>query len=108
MLFRSYGLIYHWSATKQLGLDMGGKVLESDYTSGNENNPTGQNSSLRDDVEYSLSAGVTYAFNPHLSASLTYTYDIGDNGFNNLPSNLASAYRKFDHQLVSVGLQYKF
>lgn len=104
----SYGLTYHWSATKQLGLDLGGKVQEADYTSGNENNPTGQNSSLRDDVEYTLSAGVTYAFNPHFSATVTYSYDIGDNGFNNLPSNLASAYREFDHQLVSFGLQYKF
>ena len=104
----SYGLTYHWNATKQLGLDLGGKVQEADYTSGNENNPTGQNSSLRDDIAYTLSGGLTYAFSPHFSASLTYTYDIGDNGFNNLPANLASAYREFDHQLVSLGLQYKF
>jgi opacity protein-like surface antigen len=104
----TYALTYHWNASKQLGLDLGGKVLEADYTEGNEVNPTGQNSSLRDDMEYEVSAGVTYAFNSHLSANLAYTYDLGDNALNNLPASLGPAYRGFEHQVVSLGLQYKF
>ena len=109
----SYALTYHWNATKQLGLDLGGKVMESDYTQGNEDGVlvSTQNSSLRDDMEYEVSAGVTYAFNTHFSANLAYTYDLGDNALNNLPAgNLANSapWRSFKRQLVSLGLQYKF
>ncbi len=109
----TYALAYHWNATKQLGLDLGGKVLEADYTGGNEDGVTvsSQNSSLRDDVEYEVSVGVTYAFNTHFSANLAYTYDLGKNALNNLPAGnlaLASDYRNFEHQVVSLGLQYKF
>jgi opacity protein-like surface antigen len=106
----TYGLTYHWNATKQLGLDLGGKVLEGDYTVGNEVTPTstGQNSSLRDDMEYEISAGVTYAFTKHLSANLAYTYDVGANAMNNLPASLGPEYRNFEHQVASIGLQYKF
>ena len=32
----AYALTYHWNATRQLGLDLGGKVLETDYTEGND------------------------------------------------------------------------
>ena len=89
-------------------MDLGGKVLEADYTAGNETNPAGQNSSLRDDMEYEVSAGVTYAFNSHFSANLAYTYDAGANAMNNLPAKLGPAYRNFEHQVVSLGLQFKF
>jgi hypothetical protein len=104
----TFALAYHWNATKQLGLDLGGKILEGDYTSGNEVNPGGQNSSLRDDREYEISAGVTYAFTTRFSASVAYIYDLGDNVLNNLPASLGPAYRDFDHQVASLGLQYKF
>jgi len=104
----TYALAYHWNATKRLGLDLGGKVLEADYTAGNEKNPAGQNSGLRDDMEYEISAGVTYAFNSHLSANLAYTYDVGANAQNNLPASLGPAYRNFEHQVVALGLQFKF
>jgi hypothetical protein len=109
----TYALAYHWKATKQLGWDLGGKVLEADYTGGNEDGVTvkSQNSSLRDDVEYEVSTGVTYAFNTHFSANLAYTYDLGKNALNNLPAGnlaLSSDYRNFEHQVVSLGLQYKF
>jgi hypothetical protein len=104
----TYALTYHWAATKQLGLDLGGKVLEADYTGGNEVNPAGQNSSLRDDMEYEVSAGVTYAFTKHLSANLAYTYDVGANALNNLPASLGPAYRNFEHQVVALGLLFKF
>jgi opacity protein-like surface antigen len=104
----TFALAYHWNTTKKLGLDLGGKILEGDYTSGNEVNPGGQNSSLRDDREYEISAGVTYAFTTSFSANLAYTYDLGDSAMNNLPASLGPAYRDFEHQVVSLGLQYKF
>ena len=104
----TYGLTYHWNATKRLGFDLGGKVQESDYTIGNEVTPSGQNSSLRDDLEYEFSGGVTYAFNSHFSANLAYNYDIGANGFDNLPASLGPSYRDFKHQLVSLGLRFNF
>jgi opacity protein-like surface antigen len=105
----SYALTYHWSATKQLGLDLGGKVLEADHTEGNDY--AGTAPSLRDDMEYEVSAGVTYAFNSHFSATLAYTYDLGNSVLNNLPAGnlaLSSAYRDFEHQVVALGVQFKF
>jgi opacity protein-like surface antigen len=102
----TYTLAYHWKATRQLGFDLGGKVLEGDYTEGTDN--SGSAPSLRDDSEYEVSAGVTYAFTTNFSANLAYTYDVGVNNLDNLPANLAPAYRNFEHQVVSLGLQYKF
>lgn len=103
----SYALTYHWSATKQLGLDLGGKILEADYTEGNDYLGASQ-PSHRDDLEYEISTGVTYAFNTHFSANLGYTYDLGDTALNNLAANLAPGYRSFEHNVASLGLQYKF
>jgi hypothetical protein len=39
---------------------------------------------------------------------LVYAYDLGDNALSNLPVTLGPAYRDFEHQAVSLGLQYKF
>jgi opacity protein-like surface antigen len=103
----TFALAYHWSATKKLGVDLVGKYLESDYTM-SEASLTA-NSCIRDDVEYTVSAGLTYAFTPHLIASAMYTYNLGRN-VDNLPASVAATeeYRDFDQQLVSLGLQYKF
>jgi hypothetical protein len=101
-----YAVTYHYSATKQLGLDLGGKIQEADFTSGSDN--TGSAPSQRDDRQYSVSAGATYAINAHLSASLTYAYDLGENVKGSLPAAMQSGYHDFEHQLVSLGLQYKF
>src|ERR1017187_5227632 len=101
-----FALTYHWRATDQLGFDLGGRIQEADFTSGNE--ITGSASSRRDDRQYTLSAGVSYAFTAHFNASLTYAYDLGQNVLGNLPSNLEPDYRKFTHNLISFGLGYKF
>jgi opacity protein-like surface antigen len=108
----TYALTYHWNATQQLGLDLGAKYLFSDYNTGAAN-LTGVTSatpgqSQRNDAVYSLSAGVSYAFTHNLSANLCYTYDLGRNQQDNLPASGYADYREFDHQLVSLGLQYKF
>jgi len=102
----TFALNYHWNVTKQLGFDLGGKILEADFTSGNE--VSGTAPSRRDDRQYTISTGVTYALNPHLSASLSYAYDLGDNVLANLPATLEPGYRDFNHHLVMVGMQYKF
>jgi len=98
----SYALAYHWNATKQLGFDLSAKYAEGDYTEATDSQ------CLRDDAMYSLSAGVGYAFTSHFSASLTYGYDLGRNQQDNLPASGYASYRDFDHQLVSLGAQWKF
>ena len=101
----SYTLTYHWNATKQLGFDLTGKAGESDYNYSSVVKTS--NSCLRDDIMYSLSAGVTYAFTPHFSTTLGYTYDFGRNLQDNVPAP-GPGYREFDHQLVTLSAQYKF
>ncbi len=103
----TYASAYHWNAIRQLGLDLGGKVLETDCTGGNDYLGATQ-PSHRDDMEYELSAGVTCTFTEHLSANLAYTYDVGANAMSNLPANLGPEYCNFEHQVASLGLQYKF
>ncbi len=99
-------LNYRWNATKHLGLDLGGKVLEARYE-GNDFLGATQ-PSRRDDLEYEVSVGVSYAFNSHFSANLAYTWDLGVNGQAGLPASLGPDYREFEHQVVSLGVQYKF
>jgi hypothetical protein len=100
----TYSLAYHLNATKQLGLDLAAKYANADYTCGSAAK-TG-NSSLRDDAMYSLSAGASFAFSPHISASLGYTYNLG----RNLQDNVGTLvdYRQFNQQLVSLGAVFKF
>jgi opacity protein-like surface antigen len=108
----TYALTYHWNATRQLGLDLGAKYLFADYNSGAANltgvTATSPGQSQRDDAVYSLTAGVSYAFTPNLSASLNYAYDLGRNQQDNLPLKGYADFRDYDHQMVSLGLQYKF
>jgi opacity protein-like surface antigen len=102
----TFALAYHWNATKQLGLDLGGRVQEADFSSGND--LAGLAPSLRDDIQYTVSAGVNYAFTPRLNAGLTCSYDLGGNLLNHLPPQYEASYRDFEHLLVSLGVQYKF
>ncbi len=99
-------LVYHVNATKEIGIDLGIKYLEANYTMGND--VAGSAPSRRDDLDKGASAGVTYAFTKKLSVGVTYTYDKGSNGLGNLPANLFAAYRDFDHNVVSASIQYKF
>jgi hypothetical protein len=105
----SYDLDYRWNATKQLAFDLDAKIQEADYTGGNDV-ATGTDPSLRSDRLYAISPGVSYAFTPQLSASLNYTYDAGNNELYTLPAKIGAtgAYRNYIHQVVSLGLLYKF
>jgi opacity protein-like surface antigen len=106
----TYALAYHLNATKKLGLDLGAKYLFSDYTCGSTSltggNATTAGQSQRNDAMYSLSAGASYAFTPHFSASLGYTCNLGRNQQDNVGALVG--YRDFDQNVVSLGVQYKF
>jgi opacity protein-like surface antigen len=102
----TYALTYHWNATRRLGLDLGGKILNADFHSGHD--LAGLEPSVRNDIEYAISVGVNYAFTPHLSASLAYNYTLGRNLLKNLSPTLGPAYRDFDDDLATLGVQYKF
>lgn len=108
----TYALAYHWNATKQLGLDLAGKYAFADYNCGSASltggTATTAGQSQRNDAMDTLSAGVSYAFTSHVSASLGYAYDLGRNQQGNLPVTGYAGYRNFDHQFVSLGVQYKF
>lgn len=101
----AYILNYHWTATRQWGFDLGGKILNANFSSGNDS--TGVQPSKRNDIEYCIAFGATYNFTQNFSASLTENYNIGRN-LENLPPSLAPAYRNFNQNVVSLGLQYKF
>jgi hypothetical protein len=64
--------------------------------------------SRRDDRQYTITADATYAITAHLGASVTYSYDLGDNALASLPASLQPACRNFDHQIISLGVKYKF
>ncbi len=99
-------LTWHWSATQRWGFDLGARYLEADYTLGND--VAGSAPSLRDDVEYEASSGVSYVLRIHLVASITYVYDRGFNALHGLPQTFAPDYRNFTHGVTALGLQYKF
>jgi hypothetical protein len=92
-------LIYHRKLTDKLGLDLGGRFLRSDYTSGDL-----VPASRRKDTEYVATGGLTYAVTTHLSVTGAVEFDFGRNDQNDvaIPST-----REFDRQLYSLGLQWK-
>lgn len=61
----------------------------------------------RDDWIYTPSAAVTYNFDKHLSAELSYSYDWAQNKINS-PSEPLADNHKFRRHLVSVSVKYVF
>jgi len=108
----AYSLSYHWNATKKLGFDLGGKFLEGDYTIASTAKTS--NACLRDDAQYSLSTGMTYAFTQHFTLNIAYACDFGRNLLDNLPASgnpspaSTAGYREFDHHTGSITAQYRF
>jgi hypothetical protein len=95
----TYDLSYHRKLTSKLGFDLGGRILNWDYTSGN------LTTCRRNDIEYTVSAGLAYAVNSHVSVNGGCNFNWGRNlqdGIQN-PQN-----REFDEQLFSLGAQFKF
>ena len=97
----TFDLGYKHKFNSQLSMDLGARFLESDYTIANVA------SGNRIDQMYTLSAGVSYAFTSHLTASLAYSLDLGRNDANGLTS-AAESDREFERNLFSLGATYKF
>lgn len=95
----TFDLGYTRKLTRDLSLNLGARALASDYTTGD------LTTSKRNDVEYSLIAGVQYAWNAHLSSDISYSYDVGNNAEQNVVN---SQTRDFSRQLISLRVQYKF
>ena len=104
----TYDLTYKRKLTSQLSLDLGARFLESDYTSGYAFSgpataPT-KKTNTRDDTQTTLSIGLTYAFNSHVSVNLAYSSDLG----RNVQENIDAQTRDFNRNLVSLGANLKF
>ena len=104
----TYDLTYKRKLTSQLSLDLGARFLESDYTSGYAFSgpataPT-KKTNPRDDTQTTLSIGLTYAFNSHVSVNLAYSSDLG----RNVQENIDAQTRDFNRNLVSLGANLKF
>jgi opacity protein-like surface antigen len=100
----TYDLAYRRKLTKELALDLGLKVGDSDYTSAGTAAGT---SRLRNDYLYTASAGATYAFTPYLSANVGYSYIVGKNAQDGL-TQAVNWQREFREQIVAVGATLKF
>ncbi len=106
-LFESdYFLNYHWSALPKLGFDLTAKLQENDYTGGDD--LAGNAPSLRSDRLYTISPGATYSITPQLSATLSYTFNAGNNELSTVPAADHPGYRNFIDNVVSLGVVYKF
>lgn len=99
-------LVYHWSVSKQLGIDLGAKYLEANYTIGND--VAGSAPALRDDVDYGASAGISYAVTKQFIVGINYAYDDGQNDLGSLAAKYFPGYRDFTHNVTTASLQYKF
>ena len=103
-----FDLSYRRKLVDGLFVDIGGKLLESDYTSGLTNlKSLGGTTKLQDDALYSISAGLTYAFSPNASVNVAYTANLARN-FQSLPATTDASGREYDDNQVSVGATFKF
>jgi len=110
-----FDLSYKRKIVDGLTFDIGGKLLESDYTSGlnttgltrkNIGSATAENP--RDDGLWVISAGVTYAINKHASVNLAYNAYLARNLYNDLPSTVDASTREFTDNQVTLGAIVKF
>jgi hypothetical protein len=99
-------LAYHWNVNQQIGLDLGLKYLEANYTLGDDT--AGSAPSRRDDVDEGASAGVSYAVTKQFIVSIAFTHDKGLNNLDGLPATLFPGYRDFTHNVTTLGATYKF
>ena len=99
-------LVYHKGLTKQLGVDLGVKYLEANYTIGNDY--AGSAPDLRDDGDIGASVGLSYAVTPHFVVAVTYNHDDGRNQLSGLAAKYFPNYRDFDHNITAIDLKYKF
>ena len=99
----TYGMAYHWNPLQPLGFDCSVKYAKQDYTIASAT--LSQNYCMRNDVLWTFSGGVRYAFSAHSSAGLEYTYEMARNELDHVAT---ANYRQFDHQLASLGVKFSF
>ena len=103
-----FDLSYRRKLVDGLFVDIGGKLLESDYTSGlTDLKSSNGTTKLQEDALYSISAGLTYALSPNASFNVAYTANLARN-FQSLPSTVDASGREYDDNQVSVGATFKF
>ena len=95
----TYAVNYHRQINSKFGLDLGGRLLTADYSSGN------LPACKRDDWQYTVSADLGYAVNAHASIHLAYVLDLGRNAQSAIPNPDT---RDYDHQLISLGTMLSF
>jgi hypothetical protein len=94
-----YELAYRHALNKHLAFDFGSRLSVNDFTSAN------LATCRRDDAQYTINAGVTYAFNTHASLALNYAHDFG----RNLQDGVVNPQtREFERNQVSLGAALKF
>lgn len=89
-----YDASYRHQLTKALQLELGARAGQADY------NP----SALRNDWDYTFSAGLRYAVTANLSVDVSYAYDMGRNDEDTVAGN----WREFYRNVVTTGMQWKF
>ncbi|MCX6968409.1 MAG: outer membrane beta-barrel protein [Verrucomicrobia bacterium] len=92
-----YDLSYRHKISSKLSLQAGARAANANY------NPA----ILRDDWNYTLSAGLRYAFTAQLSGDISYAHDWGVNNEDGL-TEVAIHNREFQRSLVSVGTKWQF
>ena len=92
----SYDASFRHQITTDLQLELGLRASNSDY------NP----SSLRNDWDYTASAGLKYAVTKNLGVDLSYAYDRGHN--DQYEGVTIPATREFQRSIVSTGVTWKF
>jgi hypothetical protein len=92
-------LAYHSALTSCLSVDLGVRAWDADYNSGS------LAACRRDDWQYTLLAGTSYTFGPHLSANLAYSLDLGRNAQDNIADPKT---REYNRNLVSGSVLLKF
>jgi hypothetical protein len=94
-----WDLCYRRKVMTGLTFDLGGRLLSADY------NGASVVTCLRTDWQYTVTTGLTYAFNTHLSANLAYALDLG----RNMQADLVNPEtREYNRHLVSLGATVKF
>jgi len=99
-------ITYHIALDPQLGLDIGGRYLDANYTLSNDY--VGSAPSLRDDGDFGGNIALTYALTKQFTVGLAYNYDKGENLLNTLAAKYFGDYRNFGHSVVALNVGYKF
>jgi hypothetical protein len=95
----SYDLLYRRVLTDKLSMNLGARLLNSDYNSAN------LPSSLRSDWMDTFVAGLNYDITKNLSVNAGYAVDLG---YSTQPDVTNPQTREFKRDVTSVGLRWKF